>query len=692
MSALPIMKMVGFDSPTAHPGEWMEINDAHARSGLSLGHLRRQCLESWQSAGLARKNVGRSGQSIWFIRSDADPSLAPSRSVPAATDDAADVRNLTDANRQELFKRQMIVQRLQVIRSGAIAGRVSVKRAEKDFVARLTIEGTPVAARTLNYWLERFEADKLPGLIDRRWKATPNALRRQEDEFLQIARCYYLHENEPSKKEAWRWACQAASEQGIARRSQSVTVRFLRSIPLSVIALHRGGPTYFNDTASPHIIRDYTTLASNESWVGDHHQMDVWVNCGTEHQPDYRRPWLTVWMDERSRKIMGWCLAAHDPNQNSILSALRGAVLANGVPRRFYIDNGKDYDSYTLQGVTKVQRHKGRIVLDEKHIGGVFGALECTAKHAWAYHGQSKCIERWFGTLERSFGKWWDTYCGSSPKDRPENCFDKIKAGKAPMFDHYMLRLEIWVEQCYHQDGSLAEGLDGQNPEHTYADSWNDTSKRTAAPELLEILLQKVTRPMTVARNGVKFMGLVYSMPIDHWIAWQGKEVYLRVDERCVNHVTVWSPEDRFICAAESADKIPANATEEILRAAIRERATRIRAVKTYYQKGRQSGESIADIATRAALEQKRTADSSQTAPDSEGGPAAIRPVRSDIELQLPQIRRQVSLLRPAVGMEGTSQVAEQRTRFSYAPAAPSVLTEDKPVFRYVGGDGGDDE
>ena len=529
MSALTTLRLAGSDEP-----RWLSVAEVVARTGYSDRHVRRLCDEQWLTKNLARTSDGE-----WQI---CEQAIVPLENKSAADELERDVRRLSDVNRQQLFFRQGIVQRLQILRTAAQAEGKNLTRVEEEFCQRLDAEGTPVSWRNLHYWLERYDADGLRGLFDGRWKLAPDHRPGQtEDEFFCIARDYWLHHNGPSKKEAWRWAVQSALEKGIATRPLSSTLVYLNTIPLAVKIHRRGGDTQLNDLASPYLERDYTSLASNESWVGDHHQMDVWVNCGTEHQPDYRRPWLTAWMDERSRLVPGWCLYPHAPNQNSILSSLRGGVLEYGVPKGFVIDNGKDYDSYALQGMTKKERQKlrvlkrhGKIDIDFKHVGGIFGTLGCTARHAWAYHGQSKCIERWFGTLERSFGKRWVSYCGSNPQQRPEGLFDVgSKRGRihdAPIWDEFISSLAIWIHDEYHQLPSLAEGLDGQSPSHVYADSWLGTSKRTASPELLDILLMKMTRPAKVGRNGVNYMGLTYTMPTDSWIATEDKPLYYLTD------------------------------------------------------------------------------------------------------------------------------------------------------------------
>ena len=122
----------------------------------------------------------------------------------------------------------------------------------------------------------------------------------------------------------------------------------------------------------------------------------------------------------RSRLIAGWCIYAHDPNSNSILSALRGGVTVFGVPELLYIDNGKDYSSYTFHGSTKWQRRHGKVQIDTGRIAGILNHLQIKSRFCWAYHGQSKPIERFFNTLEARFSRVFATYCGRHPLAKPE--------------------------------------------------------------------------------------------------------------------------------------------------------------------------------------------------------------------------------------------------------------------------------
>src|SRR5690606_657111 len=95
-----------------------------------------------------------------------------------------------------------------------------------------------------------------------------------------------------------------------------------------------------------------------QCWVGDHAQLDLVCRFGVK----LIRPWITIWQDWRTRRVVGWCLS-ESPDSTTLLAALRMGLLAPanfGGPDLVWIDNGKDYDSYTLHGRTKKERQQLR--------------------------------------------------------------------------------------------------------------------------------------------------------------------------------------------------------------------------------------------------------------------------------------------------------------------------------------------
>ena len=60
-------------------------------------------------------------------------------------------------------------------------------------------------------------------------------------------------------------------------------------------------PEAWNKKYSPYVRRDWNTVEVNEVWVGDGKQIDV--ACLYRGKPIY--PWLSVFMDAKSRKFVG---------------------------------------------------------------------------------------------------------------------------------------------------------------------------------------------------------------------------------------------------------------------------------------------------------------------------------------------------------------------------------------------------
>ena len=506
--------------------------------------------------------------------------------------------------------------------------------------------GWTFSRRTLQLWQDAYRRCGLSGLADGRWFRHADAP-AADDPFLTDLQRFYLSPLKPSKRACWIMAAQKAREASRPAAEYRSACRFLAKLPKAVVTKFRDGEDAYVAKCEPSIERDYAALHTNEQWCGDHHQFDVMVR----HEGKIVRPWLTAWMDMRSRRVVGWCLYAHDPNTNSIVSALRNGCERFGVPESLYVDNGKDFDSYALHGRTKWQRRRGKVQVDTEHVGGILRGLGCEARFCWAYHGQSKPIERWFGTLEDQFGKRWPTYCGNKPENKPENLGAKLERGQAPELADFVAAFGEWLESAYNAAPHAGDGMEGRSPAEVFDAGWGTASKRTAAADLLDVLLMKTSRPVKVGKNGVTWSGLRYGQYEPALFSWQDKEVYLRVDEREVGRVLVFSPDDKFLCAATANARIPANATEQQLKEAIAEKKRHRRLVKEYHDTRPRLHDDLPDLMTRAAAARNEARRREQP-PPAPAGPAAVVPLGAELADQLPKLRAALEgrQLRRAVG------------------------------------------
>lgn len=662
---------------------WIDLATAASRSGMSVKHLSRLCGDHWFGRGLAKMEAPpEGGKRRWVVRDDADERLAlvvmPERM-------ALDLRKLSAVQRQRVFLREQVLNEWYAARRVGMSAGQNEQQATDAFLDRVEAERKlTVSRRTLHRWHAQYRDAGRAGLLDGRGHESNggDGPGDADDQFLATVRALYFQPEKPSVRACWFAAKQKAIDNGWPYKEYRTTARYVTTLSGRAKVKYREGSKAFTAKCEPSIERDYSTLHTNEQWVGDHHQFDVVVMVNGKPV----RPWLTAWMDMRSRRVVGWCIYGHDPNQNSILSALRIGIMEHGIPSLLYVDNGKDFDSYAFHGRTKWERRRGRVQIDPAHTRGILGNLGCDARFCWAYHGQSKPIERWFRTVEDRFGKTWPTYCGNKPENRPDQHEARVSRGEAPTLTEFVEAFGEWIEVDYHAAPHTGDGMNGFSPVQIFDASWNGHAKRTTTRDMLDLLLSKPTKPVKVTKRGVRWNGLYYGQFDLVLIAnWWGKEVYVRVDERDITNVQVWSPDDRFICLAPSNERLPANATEQQLRPVIAEKKRVSRLDREHRQSRMKIGASLGDLMTRAAAEQHaRTLP--PTPPDAPRGPASITPHRSPLEADLSALQRATDAVqasgRIAVGAESSMSL-----RFVYsAPAASGPIDDDAPPqpFRYL--------
>ncbi|MEL7087770.1 MAG: transposase domain-containing protein, partial [Planctomycetota bacterium] len=269
-------------------------------------------------------------------------------------------------------------------------------------------------------------------------------------------------------------------------------------------------PAKWRKTVAPYIEQDPERFAANECWVSDHSQLDFWCWFGNQ----LVRPWITTWQDWRTRKIMGHVVSV-SPDGSTILASLRRAILDNpdaGLPKTAWIDNGKDYAGYIFHGQTKKERSKTFVekgYVDETGFQGIYKMLGIKVHFSLPYTPNGKPRqESFYRPMHERYCKGWASYTGNTPERRPEVLSKILKTpGMVPDFDEVV--------------DTMAQHIDGynRNPEHTIDDlvdddrarltpaealaRWTTHFRGLADPAVLDLLLQRWHRPVTVGRNGV---------------------------------------------------------------------------------------------------------------------------------------------------------------------------------------------
>jgi hypothetical protein len=291
----------------------------------------------------------------------------------------------------------------------------------------------------LQLWRDRYRRHGLDGLVDRRCQPDRTEL-RDDDDFLKELRGSTSHAPaEPASACGGRDARRAGA--GLA----GPLLLVLR--PLHQRAAGAGAD---QRAARAGRLRRQVRAVDRTRLLDAAHERAVVrrpspVRRDRERRRAARRPWLTAWMDMRSRRIVGWCIFATTPTRTRSSRALRAAAWTRRARLEVYMDNGKDFDCYALHGRTKWRAAAGRAWVDEAEGGRHPRGLGMGAVHCWAYHGQSKPIERFFGTMEDRFGKTLDTYCGNKPENKPEDLQRQLDKGKAPTLAEFTAAFRQWL-------------------------------------------------------------------------------------------------------------------------------------------------------------------------------------------------------------------------------------------------------
>jgi transposase InsO family protein len=207
----------------------------------------------------------------------------------------------------------------------------------------------------------------------------------------------------------------------------------------------------------------------NDIW-----QSDVMHGPKLKIEGRMRKTYLIAFIDDHSRIIPGAAFYLQE-NLKCFLKALKGALMARGIPRKIYVDNGPAFRS--------------------KQLEFIMASLMISLVHAKPYSPQGKGkIERFFRTVRSSF--------------LSEKLLDEIKRTNNPLME-LNERLSVWIADRYHrQDHSSI----GSPPLKRFADGIEMV--RPAPDNLLDHFRQVSIRTVTKDRI-VNLDGKMFEAPVD---------------------------------------------------------------------------------------------------------------------------------------------------------------------------------
>ncbi|MEU8779468.1 Mu transposase C-terminal domain-containing protein [Streptomyces sp. NPDC048606] len=229
----------------------------------------------------------------------------------------------------------------------------------------------------------------------------------------------------------------------------------------------------------------------NEVWEADHVQAPVLV----EVEGVARRPWVTWFVDCATNTVMGVAVTPGSPSRESVLAALRAAVLREepfgpqgGLPEKVRVDRGKDFLSRTVAAAF------GALVVEVEDLPAYTPHLKGTVE------GLNRAVESMFLAALPGYVR------QPRPGRRPGRPKNEALLG----FEDFTARLLGWVEwwNTVHQPGPLG----GKTP----LGAWeaDPTPVREVSPEeLWTFTLEDDGRIRVVSTRGVRFRRRDYVGP-----------------------------------------------------------------------------------------------------------------------------------------------------------------------------------
>jgi hypothetical protein len=361
----------------------------------------------------------------------------------------------------------------------------------------------------------------------------------------------YLDQNKPSVAHCWEITKLKAQAEGWGdiptRRSFQRYVN--KFVPRHVLIAYREGKKALKDKAEPYIERNIAGLKSNQVVIGDHHIFDLFV-LNEEGNP--ARPWITAWMDMRSRTIVGYRIT-FNPNLTTIMESFANVCQDYGIPEHIYIDNGKDYRAYQFAGGRPVKQ-EGKIEIDEWQATSMLDTLDVKIHFANPYNARAKPIERIFRNFKEHFSRLFPTYRGGYVGEAPERLNEVLKnKDKLITMEEFEDICSRWIKLVYHEQPQNGKGMENQSPLTVWQE--NIETVRKVSKTELTFLLTKVKGTRVVGRNGVSIDGInYYSSEITQYL---GQKVQVRYDTSDISQVYICDLEDRFLCMAHPVEQSP---------------------------------------------------------------------------------------------------------------------------------------
>lgn len=514
---------------------------------------------------------------------------------PAAYRDAVGVKVYEEELSQARSKHDLVNQALQI-------------QMSKDNVTqrlKALAEANGISDKTLYRMIGKSKKGGVFGQLRKRPTVTRGkTFTSISPEVETIFRGFYLKLGEPTVVSCYRKTVKECDRLGLEAPSKQTIYRYaeyLEKTEPDLCCYARKGEKAWFEKYAPHAVREEPEMVM-QIVMGDHHQFDLFI----EHDGKPVRPWVTAWLDVRSRCLVGHTLSLQ-PNSQTINLALvnmmtpkkvmvtreDGTVAEEiiglgGIPGLLYIDNGEDYKSALKK---RSQRPEFKLSQEATDICEKLGA---DTTFALPYRPSSKAhMERFFGTVAIQFSREQPGWCGASPDERPEG-FNEYKLLAKGLLHTMPTFAEVWAKYVHQYHNTVHSGIGMAPLEKFFAgpklrEGWPD-------PRTLDIL-RTTKEVVRVYHQGIKKFG-TKTKPRYWWHdelrPLVGRDVIIRYDPAQIGELHVFTLEDGYICTVTDENLMSWNVTKDDYRKLAKQQSMARKEIKERLQSNSLGLEEIA--------------------------------------------------------------------------------------------------
>lgn len=513
--------------------------------------------EAWQF----RKRAGRGGGKEWLVSSMPEETRLVIRTaeekhaVAVCSEKHRDLSPVTTAVIMDDTRRYKALAKADLVRQYlAWQRKFGATRAQKDaFIiaykagawSKLMEEVGPVSWQTLERWkLEQERAGSVLALADKRGIAHRGRTALTERHQMVILG-HVLNPNAPNISQCVREVQKKFMAEGVYIPSEATIRRFVTRYTSECFdewTLFREGKKAWNDKCAISLLRDWTLVGVGDVVIADGHTLNFeTLNPETGKA---KRMTIVLFYDGASNHPLGWEIMPTE-NTASISAAFRRTCIMLGkFPRVVYLDNGRAF---------RAKFFKGCPDFEQAGFLGLYRDLGCEVIHAWPYHGQSKPIERFFGTMHE-LEVWMPSYTGNDIAHKParmkrgeelhRRLYDKL-GGRPLTLEETHAQVARWFAE-YGSRPQLRTHLHGRTPAEVFQEGRGAGLSPQDEQRLTLFMMQKEIR--TITKDGFRLNGRLF------WherLASRRHPVLVRYDEHfSPDSVLVYTLDGDFLCRA----------------------------------------------------------------------------------------------------------------------------------------------